>query len=254
MKSVDVAWTITNRVNRRKRSMKRGMLALAVCQLALCGSPAGAIEYGFPGLNSVGRYFGVGWSHHSYHSRVDGRFHLANQRPACSYPSHALTSIYSAGYINPPPSIQSSHQNITNWQPPTMPIPSAPTREPSRKPATSILDNPSEEIQLESKDQEESADKEEATDSDSAPSPNDSNSKQDKQVRPVSPPKPSIPPPAWIKPYLENNTEVDSQDSAPQAEVIELDPDSTETPSNQNSASRSSVRNRYTSVPAKRVP
>lgn len=233
--------------------MKRGMLALAVCHLALSGPPAWAIDYGFPGLNSVGRYFGVGWSHHSYHSHVDGRFHLANQNRACSYPSHALTRIYSAGYVNPPPSIQSSHQNITNWQPPTMPIPSAPTREPSRKPDTSILDNPSEEIPLESKDREESADKVEATDSDSASSPNDSNSKQDK-VRPATPPKPSIPPPAWIKPYLENNTEADLPDSAPQAEVIELDPDSTETPANQNSASRSPVRNRYTSVPAKRLP
>lgn len=235
--------------------MKRGILAFVVCQLALGGPSALAIEYGFPGLNSIGRYFGVGWSHHSYHSQVDGRFHLANQRPACSYPSHALTGIYSAGYINPPPSLKASHQNITNWQPPAVTFPAAPSREPSLKPATSIPDNQTEEIQREADELGQSANKEKTMDTDSASSPNDSDSKMEKkQVRPIAPPKPSVPPPAWIKPFLEDNSEVESQESTPQAEVIELDSQSTQSPADSSSAARPVVRNRYTSGPVNQAP
>lgn len=71
----------------------------SVLWVSLSACQTYANEHGFPALNTIGRYLGVGWSHHTYHSQVDGRFDIISHRhPACAYPSRALSSIYSTNH------------------------------------------------------------------------------------------------------------------------------------------------------------
>ncbi len=65
-------------------------LALGLSLLATSVSHA---DEGHSALNTVGRFLGMGYTYNGYHSRADGRFGF-HARPAHSYPSTALTSIY----------------------------------------------------------------------------------------------------------------------------------------------------------------
>ncbi len=71
--------------------MRRPHFALLVLSGGLVVAPASAVDHGLPLLNSAGRYLGVGWSHHSYHSNVSGRSEVLDRaHPASDYPSRCL--------------------------------------------------------------------------------------------------------------------------------------------------------------------
>ena len=174
-------------------SMKRKSLGIAL-SLMLVSSVASAGDYGFPALNTAGRYLGVGWSHHTYHSRVDGRFDaITNRHPASAYPSNALSHIYSPGYVNlPERQYDSSAANF--WGAPIAAIQPMPQPGVSMQPGVSTQPKRApEEV------------------------------KATEQLPPKSPPKPQLPPkpieppPNWLKPYL------DSQKKQAEGEMIELE-------------------------------
>ena len=177
--------------------MKRKSLGIAL-SLMLVSSVAFAGDYGFPALNTAGRYLGVGWSHHTYHSRVDGRFDvITNRHPASAYPSNALSHIYAPGYVNLPERqydssaanfwgapIAAIQPNLTGIQNSVGSMPQPGVPQPKHAP---------EEV------------------------------KAAEQLPPKLPPKPQLPPkpieppPNWLKPYL------DSQKKQAEGEMIELE-------------------------------
>lgn len=179
--------------------MKRKSSGIAL-SLMLVSSVAFAGDYGFPALNTAGRYLGVGWSHHTYHSRVDGRFDvISNRHPASAYPSAALSHIYAPGYVNLPARqydssaadfwgapITSVQPNMTNMQS------GGGSMSPS---GVSILQ------------QKRASEEVKAAEQLPPKSP----------PKPQQPPKPKEPPPSWLKPYL------DSQKKQAESEMIELE-------------------------------
>lgn len=171
--------------------MKRKSLGIAL-SLMLVSSVASAGDYGFPALNTVGRYLGVGWSHHTYHSRVDGRFDvITNRHPASAYPSTALNHIYSPGYVNlPERPYDPSGANF--WGAPIAAV------QPNM---TSIQSNGS--VPQPKRAPEEVKAVEQLP--------------PKAQPKPQQPPKPMEPPPNWLKPYL------DSQKKQAEGETIELE-------------------------------
>lgn len=60
---------------------------------------AGAQEHNLPTMNSVGRFFGIGWSHGYHAGNNDGRFqHVKEKHPASMYGSNSLHYPYHPGY------------------------------------------------------------------------------------------------------------------------------------------------------------
>lgn len=203
----------------RKGFMKKKTIGFALA-LLFAGSPAVmADEFGLPTLNTAGRYLGVGWSHHTYHSRVDGRYDvITNRHPACAYPSSALSSFYSPEYTNFPPRPESHSQGIGFWRTPTITqLPADATKRDD-----SILS--------------ESSRPGAATGPKLAPQLNREELAPPKvNVRPVDPPKPKEPPPSWLKPYL------DSEKNKSDSELIELEP----SPNDGKHAMSPGAANRY---------
>lgn len=178
--------------------MKRNMIGLGLV-LGLLSSSATAQEMGFPGLNTAGRYLGVGWSHHTYHSRVDGRLNaISNRHPASSYSSSSLDFMYSPGYTNFP-NRACSQADSSLWNAPAVVengLGSMPTK--------SIVD-PKQSLPSSPKLAPEQNRKAEEL---AAPKP----------IKPVEPPKPKEPPPNWLKPYL------DGEKAKAESDEIELEP------------------------------
>lgn len=79
--------------------MRKKLAALSISVgLSLTGA-AGAQEHNLPAMNSVGRFFGIGWSHGYHAGNLDGRFQAVKQRhPASMYGSNALLYPYQPGY------------------------------------------------------------------------------------------------------------------------------------------------------------
>lgn len=157
-----------------------------------------AHDYGFPTLNSVGRYLGVGWSHHTFHSRVDGRFDIISQRhPASAYPSNNLSYVYSPHYNNYPPRPLGSSDQIDFWHAPKT---EAPTKAFS-PPNTSILESVPAPKPNQSKNNAEELLPPPISD---LTEPRDSADASSASPPPTDPPKPKEPPPNWLKPFLES--------------------------------------------------
>ncbi len=182
--------------------MKKKTIGFAL-GLLFAAAPAMAGEFGFPTLNTAGRYFGVGWSHHTYHSRVDGRYDvITNRHPACAYPSTALSAFYSPDYTNFPQRPDADNQGYGFWKTPSIvPLPPNSSRredsilnDQSRVGVGGAAPRPAPELRPE-----------ELT-------PPKVNS------RPAEPPKPKEPPPNWLKPYL------DGEKKKADSELIELEP------------------------------
>lgn len=73
----------------------KSILGALVLVVGMCVEPAWSADHGFPVLNAAGRYLGVGWSHHTYHSNTSGRFPLMERRhPTTNYPSRYLSYPY----------------------------------------------------------------------------------------------------------------------------------------------------------------
>jgi hypothetical protein len=125
-----------------------------------------AQEHNFPTLNTVGRFFGVGWSH-GYHSKtIDGRYEIHKQNhPANMYPSRALQYPYDPNYAAAQVNYAPAHQPCAYGQVPSGLQPGMNSSNVVRQP------------------------------SGKTPVPNAP------QV-PAVPPKPIEPPPAWLRPYL----------------------------------------------------
>ncbi len=154
----------------------------AIVLIASMGGSSALAQHNLPALNSVGRFFGVGWSH-GYHSGCyDGRFqHVKDSHPASMYPSSQLLYPYSPGYsaatmsagyaMHQPMSVYSG-QGVGMAPTPAEPMHPSPSLRatPGRNPPTGAL------------------------------------------TQPKKPAEPVQPPPAWLKPYLNNATESDSID------------------------------------------
>ncbi len=70
------------------------LLVGLLCSAGACQS-ATADEQAFTRLNAIGRYLGVGYSHHGYHSGPAGRLQVVQQNhPASAYPSTHRASPY----------------------------------------------------------------------------------------------------------------------------------------------------------------
>lgn len=193
-------------------SMNRQKFFIALIW-TLSGSLAYSNEFGFPALNTVGRYLGVGWSHHTYHSQVDGRFNIiTNRHSACQYPNRTLTNIYSPDYNNYPP------RQLTNAVAPTFWTPNViPQGMPTTLPESSILESNRKKGAEPKTNVEEIAPPEETI-----------------PAKPFDPPKPIEPPPRWLKPFLE-----EEKANKASGDLIELD----RSPSDKTS--NAPVNNRY---------
>ncbi|MBX3420091.1 MAG: hypothetical protein KF752_00905 [Pirellulaceae bacterium] len=186
--------------------------------LAMHGATAQAVDYGFPMANTIGRYWGVGWSHHSYHSHHDARFSIvAHRHPSSRYPSQGLLYPYAADYVNHPP--ESVHQRAQFLQL----TPGVPHSE-------SILNR-----SLQGAGQ--------ASPTDVEPTKNQN---KPEVVRKPPPAKPVAPPPAWIRPYLETRPpEAPSSEQIGEGELIEIEPSPSDSGMWLQEAPGSVVQNRY---------
>lgn len=161
---------------------------------------------------------GWGWSHHTYHSQVDGRFNLVtNRHPASQYPSNQLSYMYSPEYNNLPPRPLTYSPTPTFWHPPTV----VDKSNNAESGTHSLLDS----------------DSAKARGSAGAKKPEAEPAKVEELAppKPIDPPKPKEPPPSWLRPYLE-----DDKPSQEQGDLIELD----SSPSDK-SAYQLSAPNRY---------
>lgn len=89
----------------------KSILCALVLVGGMCVEPAWSADHGFPVLNAAGRYLGVGWSHHTYHSNTSGRFPMMERRhPATNYPSRYLSYSYASqpAFAGPVPSANGS--------------------------------------------------------------------------------------------------------------------------------------------------
>jgi hypothetical protein len=171
-------------------SMNRSTLLIPL--FCLLTSPlAYSNDHGFPTLNTMGRYLGVGWSHHTYHSKVDGRFNvITNRHPACEYPSSSLTHVYDAGYTNYPPRNFPLGSSSNFWQAPTPSVVEQKSKAPQK---VSVLES--------EKGENSSSRKVELDTQPEIVGP--------EQTKPepafIEPPKPKEPPPSWLKPFLDQD-------------------------------------------------
>ncbi len=160
----------------------RALPVHAIVLIASMGGSSALAQHNLPALNSVGRFFGVGWSH-GYHSGCyDGRFqHVKDSHPASMYPSSQLLYPYSAGYSAATMTAGYATHPPLNLHPgagagmalsPVDQMHAAPGLRtmPSRNPSSGTL------------------------------------------TQPKKPAEPAQPPPAWLKPYLNNSSESDSKD------------------------------------------
>lgn len=77
------------------RKVLRSWLLLGLISTAGACELASADEHAFTRLNAVGRYLGVGYSHHGYHSGPSARLQVVQQNyPASAYPSTYRPSPY----------------------------------------------------------------------------------------------------------------------------------------------------------------
>lgn len=77
------------------RNILRNWLLLGLVTSASTCQLATADDHAFAGLNAVGRFLGVGYSHHGYHSGPAGRLQMVQQNhPASAYPSTYRHSPY----------------------------------------------------------------------------------------------------------------------------------------------------------------
>ena len=136
------------RLNRRPESSKRHprllkLAALSAFSLASFGyCPAAPAGDGAPWLNAVGRFLGVGYSQHGYHSPHARPAAVVHNRPATAYPSSHLQQIYlPAEYAAPPrqhfygamPYAQPRpHAGASTQQPTLAPVPAAPVEPPPK--------------------------------------------------------------------------------------------------------------------------
>lgn len=168
-----------------------------ICKLLFvcCGvaaSPVLGQDFGFPVLNTAGRYFGVGWSHHTYHSTVNGRLNVLDRRhPASDYPSRNLSHPYFPGYWNHPVNGPIGGSPVTYW---------APTRIPGgfqQQPFPTLAPDPVDRGRLGPRPELEAEDVPSTKVEDAFSGPNNTTN---------LPSTPLQPPPVWLKPYLEQNS------------------------------------------------
>lgn len=213
--------------------MQRKSLGLAVL-LSLYGSIATASDYGFPTLNTLGRYLGVGWSHHTYHSPVDGRFDaITNRHPACMYPSNSLSYMYSPDYRNLPSRTQVPTHTNGFWNAPIVL-----EQDSSSSMGSSIVEDRSRGnsgLQSGANGRPKLPPKPSNVEELLPPNDDSAGSSSDATAKPKQPERPSEPAPGWLKPYLEKEPGKSSDDS------LELDA----SPSDQKSAFRGASQNRY---------
>lgn len=190
--------------------MKRTSVVLALALSFLSNACFAEDDFGFPAINTLGRYLGVGWSYHTYHSRVDGRIKaITNRHPAEAYPSSSLSYMYAPGYTNYPPAANKPQpfwnapvvQNIQPVNPLSQPI-SQGSMVPEVARPSNLPKRAPEEKQIEEL-------------------------RPPASVKPQVPAKPQEPPPGWLKPYL------DGDKSKSDGSLIELEPSPSDAKSTQ---------------------
>ncbi len=160
----------------------------------------------FPTLNSIGRFWGVGYTRGGFHAAQDGRFDVVtNRHPATDYRRGGLPTRNSMNY-----------SPTVDWTPPTAAPPGAfatPTQapplnadksQPSNSPKSPARSNPQSSVP--------------PVTVEAIPAP-----------KPVVPAKPTQPPPAWLQEYLEDEETSSRKNPNPSgddlpAELLEISP------------------------------
>lgn len=229
--------------------MRKSSKVIALCSIAFA-LPMAAADYGFPTLNTIGRYFGTGWSHHSYHSTVNGRFTIIEHRhPGSDYPSQGLSYPYSPHHLNYPASGAVGNPMFYDWTPPAMRHNDTETQNPTLAPEPTA------------QTQKKAAEKPSLNNSLDAPplrpaapaAPAAKNSPESPaRVSPVQKKadnqlfKPSIPQPDLLRPFLDpplQGTPVDAEED--QSEIIELQPSPSDNPKPKSAILQPITINRY---------
>lgn len=150
-------------------------IAQAAGPQAIAPRAAWGADHEFPVINSIGRFFGVGYTKGGYHAAQDGRLNaISNRHPAADYRPGGLPQ-YAQPLYSPPRSVVGSGPS-----PVLAPVPSD---APSRKSGPSTV-SPS-------------------NTSPSNPSPR--SEPADASAKPAAPAKPSQPPPRWLEEYLQQS-------------------------------------------------
>lgn len=146
---------------------------------------AGAQEHNLPLLNSVGRYFGVGWSRGYQAGCYDGRFQAVKQgHPASMYASNSLLYPYFPGY-QPHPGYDTQTGNMPLNADFAQPVYSDAS---NALPVGAAMQNGLQ----------------------TTPTP-----------APVIPPKPVMPPPTWLRPFLKDEARSGTDRAAAESGTVE---------------------------------
>jgi hypothetical protein len=177
---------------------RNGLIWVVVATTAatIGGRQAQAQQHNHPALNSFGRFFGIGWSHGYQSGSIDGRFqHIKDQHPASMYPSSRMLYPYSPNYSAMQVSYgqPTNHSGNMHWGGGSM------TPAPHMHPGHAGYSSPAHGIVV--------------------PQPG-----ANQKVQPAQPPKPVEPPPAWLKPFLNQDSEVIDTPKASQEAPEEVVP------------------------------
>ncbi len=141
---------------------------------AIAPQAAWGADHEFPVINSIGRFFGVGYTRGGYHAAQDGRLNaITNRHPAADYRPGGLPQ-YSQPQYSPPRSAVGSGPS-----PVLAPAPSGTTSGKSGSAAVSP--------------------------SNMSPKNESAAPQSDASAKPAAPAKPSQPPPRWLEEYLQQS-------------------------------------------------